>query len=130
MLPAIALGGVVGAATRTLVVEVLPAGTIAWGVLVANVVGSAVLGWAATRLLRTSPSGTVRRSLLALTSGFCGSLTTFSGLVVDVAESLRSGSTPTGVVYLMISVALGALAVWAGHRAAAAGFDTAEPVTS
>jgi len=85
----------------------------------ANVVGSVVLGWVATLLLQTPASNDQQRGLLALSSGFCGSLTTFSSFVVDVAENLRSGSLTAGLGSLVASVVLGGLAVLLGHRLAA-----------
>jgi len=129
VLPAIALGGVAGAATRSGIVELLPNGVVPWGVLVANVLGSAVLGWAATRLLQLPAAPRSRRKLLALSSGFCGSLTTFSAFAVDIADSLREGATSWGLGYLVTSAFAGAVAVWAGHRIAAASTPAGPPQT-
>ncbi len=91
LMPFLLLGGITGAAARWTVGELLSSPTST--LLVVNTAGSFILGLAtvightdAGRPLHLSP---VR---LGLTVGFCGGLTTFSALAVDVADRLRDGS--------------------------------------
>ena len=105
---AIGLGGLAGAGTRWALVEVLPTTDIwPWGVLAVNLAGCLVLGylvaaaWSARAELPVS---------LGIGTGFCGSLTTFSALTVDVAEMARDGSWGYAAGYLAVSV-LGGVAL-------------------
>ncbi len=94
LMPFLLLGGITGAAVRWTVGELLSSTTST--LLVVNTVGSFILGLAAvigrtdtdqaSQPLHLSP---VR---LGLTVGFCGGLTTFSALAVDVADRLKHGT--------------------------------------
>lgn len=61
-----------------------------------------------------------KRLLLALSTGFCGGLTTFSGLLLDSLKLLDLGRYPELFVYLSLSIG-GSLciALWAGRKVAA-----------
>lgn len=145
-LVAIAIGGLLGAAVRWLitdaggdavaggwfaydpssVVTVGPAG-FPWRTLVANGLGCLVLGAA----LAVGAAGRGRPRLLrGVGTGFCGSLTTFSTLAVELAGYLRSPTLTRGgppvevatspvraVLYLGASVLVGAMAFVAGRAA-------------
>gem|GEM_PF-1648628 len=126
MLPAIAVGGVLGAGTRALILEVFTTTSPTWFLLAVNVAGCAVLGWAATMLTTLGPTApNARRRLLGLSSGFCGSLTTFSTLAVDTAQYLRWGRPSNALPPLVASIVVGGLAVWVGHRIASGQTSTA-----
>lgn len=78
-----------------------------WGVLAVNLAGCLVLGYLA------AAAWSARAQLpmsLGLGTGFCGSLTTFSALTVDVAEMARDGDWGYAAGYLAVSV-LGGLAL-------------------
>ena len=117
-LPVVAVGGVSGATLRWGLLELLPADPWAWGVLVANCLGCLLLGVLSARLAawRDHPLW------LAAGAGFCGSLTTFSALAVDIAGSLRDGDVGNGGAYLAATMlaGFGALGVGlaAGRRSA------------
>jgi len=81
-----------------------------WATFVVNVVGAALLGYWFT----TIPHTQYRRPLL--TTGFCGALTTFSTVQVELLEMLEAGRLPLACVYLAVSVAAGL----AGAQAATA----------
>ena len=74
-----------------------------------NSVGAFVLGLLIHGLLR----GDDRRGLL-VGVGFCGSLTTFSMLAVDIATDLDHGATADALVLLALSLGLGLIAASAG----------------
>lgn len=115
----------VGGAVGTLVRDVSTSSPVVptmWWVFAVNVVGSAVLGFLGARLARL---GRVNAKLL-LGTGFCGGLTTYSTLAVDVARWFpgvgAGGVQGTGslmgmsfaVYYALFSVICGAIAAFAG----------------
>src|SRR5688572_8462503 len=104
---AIALGGAAGAALRWAVVTSVEAGRFPWPVLALNVAGPALLGV----LLAEEWSHPSARLLLRDVGGigFCGGLTTFSTLSLEVVNRARDGDTWLAVIYAVTSVA-GALA--------------------
>ena len=114
---AVGIGGLAGASARWALVEVLPAADFwPWGVLAVNLAGCLVLGYLAAAAWSARAQLPVS---LGLGTGFCGSLTTFSALTVDVAEMARDGSWGYAAGYLAVSV-LGGVAlavVGAGLRA-------------
>jgi CrcB protein len=106
---AIAAGGAVGAAVRWAVLSAWPvAGGLPWPVLVVNVIGCALLG------VVLAEEWTHPRARLLLHDGagigFCGGLTTFSTVAVEVAAFGRGGRWGLAVVYLGASVVLGVAA--------------------
>jgi CrcB protein len=72
-----------------------------WATFVVNVIGAALLGYWFTTLPHTQ----YRRPLL--TTGFCGALTTFSTVQVELVEMLDAGRLPLASIYLVVSVAAG-----------------------
>lgn len=118
-MPFLLAGGISGAGTRWAVGEVLssPAATL----LTVNTVGCLILG-AVTVLGRTPRTGATATTSpshsspirLGLTVGFCGGLTTFSGLAVDLMSRWRDG---TGGAWTLAvsSVAIGIAAVMVGR---------------
>jgi CrcB protein len=106
-------GGFAGAVLRALVGDWLPhdADVWPWSTLLVNVAGAALLGWLVVRL----PVGGTRRALLG--TGFCGALTTFSTMQLEVLHLLDAGRGGLAVLYVGVSVAAGLAAVaLAGRR--------------
>ncbi len=102
---AVGLGGLAGAGGRWGLVEVLPASdTWPWGVLTVNLAGCLLFGYVAAAAWSARAQLPVS---LGLGTGFCGSLTTFSALTVDVAEMARDGDWGFAAIYLAVSVAGG-----------------------
>ena len=102
---AVGLGGLAGAGGRWGLVEALPApDTWPWGVLAVNLAGCLLLGYVAAAAWSARAQLPVS---LGLGTGFCGSLTTFSALTVDVAEMARDGDWGFAAGYLAVSVAGG-----------------------
>ena len=106
----VALGAAVGAPLRHLVNHwgrehlgtTPPAGTLA-----VNVVGSFVLGLLVV-------SGTTGAPLALLGVGFCGALTTFSTLALEVWDAATGGRRVEATAVVGLSLLLGVGAAWAG----------------
>ena len=97
--PAIALGGIAGAAARWWVHSIWPDGSEWWATVIVNVAGSAILGWLVAADLQ---SGRALATILG--AGFCGSFTTFSTFSVILAEYLQAGRPGAGFLYAALTV--------------------------
>ena len=112
---AVFLGGGIGAvlryltgffAVRFLSVN-LPVATFA-----VNIVGCFILGLLFAFFIDRPEINTFLK--LALTSGFCGGLTTFSTFSLELFEMLKNAQYMQVLVYLTLSLIIGLLAVWVG----------------
>jgi CrcB protein len=112
ILLAIFAGGCAGTLLRVALAEAVPphAGRWPWATFVVNVAGAGLLGWAATHW----PPQRRRRSLVG--TGFCGALTTFSALQLELLHLLDAGRTGVAVAYAVASILAGLVAAWAGTR--------------
>lgn len=109
---AIFVGGVLGALARAGLSDVLPSDgrSWPWATFVANVIGTVLLGFFATRLQERLPPSTFRRPLLG--TGFCGALTTFSTFQIELVVLVRHGHALLAGGYLVGSVAAGLASVY------------------
>ena len=110
-LGAIFAGGFVGAVARSELVQALPyrPGSWPWVTFAINLVGAFVLGYLTTRLQERLPVSAYWRPLLG--TGFCGALTTFSTMQLEILKMLDGGRTGLALLYARASAALGFLAV-------------------
>ena len=115
-LAAIFAGGFLGAVARAELVEALPqgAGAWPWATFLANIAGALILGFAVTRLQRRPPPTPYRRSFIA--TGFCGALTTFSTMQLELLRMFDGGDLALAVAYATVSVAAGIAAVAVATR--------------
>lgn len=113
-LGAIFLGGALGALVRAALAEVLPDPGVGWpwATFLVNVVGAALLGYWFTVLPHTQ----YRRPLL--TTGFCGALTTFSTVQVELVEMIDAGRVALACAYLVVSIVVGLAGVSAATAVA------------
>src|SRR4051795_5889212 len=111
VLAAIFAGGFVGATARAVVAEALPhdSGQWPWATFAVNVAGAFALGYFTTRLHERLPVSAYRRPLLG--TGFCGALTTFSTMQLELLEMLDDRHLGLAVAYALASVCAGFLAV-------------------
>lgn len=106
----VALGAAVGAPARYLTnhwVREHLGGTPAAGTLVVNVVGSFVIG-----LLVGSGASGAPLALVGI--GFCGALTTFSTLALELWDAMSDDRYPQAVANVVLSLGLGLGAAWLG----------------
>lgn len=112
----VALGAALGAPLRYLTnhwVREHLGGTPATGTLVVNVVGSFVLGV-------TVGAGVGAAPLALVGIGFCGALTTFSTLALEIWDALSDDRYPHAAANVTLSLALGLGAAWLGWALARA----------
>lgn len=88
-LAAIFAGGFAGAVLRAALAEGFPhdPGGWPWVTFGVNIAGALLLGYLITRLQERLPLSSYRRPLLG--TGFCGALTTFSTMQVELLEMVR-----------------------------------------
>ena len=106
-------GGGVGSMMRYLCGKLMPAGTgvvatFPWATLAVNVIGCFCIGLFYVLSEKCNLSSDVR---LLLTTGLCGGFTTFSTFSSESLQMLRSGQMLFFIIYIMLSILLGLLAV-------------------
>lgn len=110
-LAAIFAGGFAGAIARAELADAFPygAGRWPWVTLAVNVAGAFLLGYFATRLQERLPLSSYRRPLLG--TGFCGALTTFSTMQIELLRMLDHDRVGLAAAYGLVSVFAGFVAV-------------------
>jgi CrcB protein len=108
---AILAGGSAGALARAGLVEAFPpsAGSWPWPTFAVNVAGAFMLGYFVTRLQERLPLTRYRRPFLG--TGFCGALTTFSTMQVEILKMIDRGHYGLAAGYAAASIAAGFTAV-------------------
>ena len=84
-----------------------------WGTMAVNVAGCFLIGLLSGLSLGGQISPTTK---LILVTGFCGGFTTFSTFMNENLLLGRDGSILSAVLYTLLSLALGLLAVVAGYQ--------------
>jgi fluoride exporter len=104
---AIGIGGALGAWARVGTDQLIgpPGHGWPWATFAVNVAGCLVLGYMIARLLERLPPSTYRRPLLG--TGFCGALTTFSTMQVELLDLVRAQRAALAVGYAAASLAAG-----------------------
>ena len=121
----VASGAVPGALVRWQLVERLgPQLGGPWGAnLLANLVGCFLLGFLSGPLPSRTPL------MLVLGIGFCGSLSTFSGWILDLASFQHQGQGLGGLALVLTSLGLGLLAALGGRACSRRLFGGRQPQT-
>jgi CrcB protein len=110
---AIYIGGVLGALARVGLAEATPhaPGGWPWGTFAVNMVGALLLGYFFARL-GDHPEDSLAHPFLS--TGICGTLTTFSTLQLELFEMVDGGHLGRASVYLGATLVAGFLCVRAG----------------
>lgn len=108
------VAGSLGAVVRYLLSRAYPVrpGHLPGGILIVNVVGSAVAGVALGLAERAALSADWR---LVIVTGFCGGLTTFSTWSVETIELADGGRWRAAVLNVLVTLVLGFGAAGAGY---------------
>ena len=106
---AIFVGGCAGALARAGLAHAYPAGTgWPWATFAVNVAGAFILGFVVAHV-QARRSWPYLRPLVG--TGFCGALTTFSTVQVELVDMLDAGRTGMAAAYALTSIAAGYAAV-------------------
>lgn len=111
----IAAGGAIGAVARYLVVIAaaqLWGVSFPWGTVIVNVVGSFILGVLVETMALFWSVGESMRAFLVV--GMLGAFTTFSAFSLDVVVLYQRGDLAVAMAYVLASVVLSVLALFAG----------------
>ncbi len=105
-LAAIYAGGVLGALARVGLAEAAPhgVGEWPWATFVVNMAGALLLGYAFARL-RDHPEDSLAHPFL--TTGICGTLTTFSAIQLELFELVEGGYLGLAAAYAAATLAAG-----------------------
>lgn len=105
-LAAIYLGGVLGALARVGLAEAAPhgAGSWPWATFAVNMAGALLLGYLFARL-RDHPEDSLAHPFL--TTGICGTLTTFSTMQLELFEMIDGGHLGLATAYVAVTLAAG-----------------------
>ena len=111
------LGGGLGAASRhgvNLAAARLLGAGFPWGTFIVNVAGSLAMGLIAGYLTFKAGAAWTQHVRLLLTTGFLGGFTTFSAFSLDAALLWERGAVGQAAAYVLASVVLAILGLFAG----------------
>lgn len=112
-LAAIYVGGTIGALARVGLAEAAPHSPDAWpwATFSVNMIGALLLGYFVARL-HDHPEDSLAHPFL--TTGICGTLTTFSTLQLELFEMVDAGNLILAAGYVLATLAVGFLSVRLG----------------
>jgi CrcB protein len=114
---AVAAGGAMGSLARFWIaagMTILTGPRFPWGTLLINVLGSFIIGLVAGLTAMPSRVGMHPDVRVFLMVGICGGFTTFSAFSLQSLELLQAGEMVPAVGYMLGSVVLCLVGVWAG----------------
>jgi CrcB protein len=114
VLVVVAAGGALGSLARWGLGEALAGseGSFPWATFIVNVSGSFALGLLMVLVLEVWPPSRYVRPFLGV--GVLGGYTTFSTYALDTRALVVAGRAPAAGLYLLGTLAVGLVAVWAG----------------
>ena len=116
---AIAIGGALGAVSRYLVIGLVTdflGKSFPYGTLVVNVIGSFFIGIVYVIVVQKMHISPELKSIMVV--GFLGAFTTFSTFSLEAFNFINEGLVLNAITYILSSVILCIISVWAGVSAA------------
>ena len=112
---AVGLGGFAGSVLRYLIglVPLRPQSGFPAKTFLINILGSFAIGLIAAAAAKNKDLNP--NLILFLKVGICGGFTTFSSFALETSDLLKAGAAPTAVLYAVLSMAAGVLAVMAAQ---------------
>lgn len=112
----VGIGGFIGAVCRYLIGLIpLKEGTIfPIKTLIVNILGCFIIGIIAA--LAAKNNSLNPKIILFLKVGICGGFTTFSSFALETSDLMKSGNIDISLFYIILSIVLGLLAVFAGQK--------------
>ncbi|MCX8112070.1 MAG: CrcB family protein [Bacteroidia bacterium] len=112
LLIGISLGAAGGALLRYWIQRILNLSLLSpGGTFLVNIIGSAILGFVAGGF----PQKVGSPLYYAVTAGFCGSLTTFSSITLEIFEMLRLQEGLRAMMYIVLTLGLGLMGFAGGY---------------
>jgi CrcB protein len=111
----VSAGGAVGSGFRyltTILSQKVIGQNYPWGTFIANILGCLFIGILIGYFTKSQINNHDLRLLLV--TGFCGGYTTFSAFALENVTFLQQGNIAYTILYLLMSVVLGMLAVIVG----------------
>lgn len=111
----VGIGGFIGAVCRYLIGMIpLKEGCVfPIKTFMINIAGSFLIGMVAALAVKTDCLDS--RIVLFLKVGLCGGFTTFSSFALETTDLMKNGKIHLAVIYTVLSITLGILAVFAGQ---------------
>lgn len=108
---AVGLGGFIGAVIRYLIslIPIKNPYSFPINTFIINIAGAFAIGCIAYAMSKNQNIDS--RLILFLKVGICGGFTTFSTFSLETAELIKNGSVLIAVIYVVLSVVIGAFAV-------------------
>lgn len=106
-------GGSIGAALRYGISMLWKTESFPYSTLAINIAGSFLIGIIFALSTRNVVPGHLQ---LFLATGFCGGFTTFSAFSLENMQLLKSGNYSLALTYILLSVVICMLAVFAGFK--------------
>ncbi len=116
---AIAIGGALGAVSRYLVIGLVTdwlGKSFPYGTLLVNVIGSFLIGVLYVVVVQKMHVSPELKSIMVV--GFLGAFTTFSTFSLEAFNFINEGLVLNAITYILSSVILCIISVWAGVSAA------------
>lgn len=109
-------GGFIGAVLRYVIglIPLREGGAFPVKTFLINILGSFVIGMIAALALKNDTCNP--RTVLFLKVGICGGFTTFSSFALETGDLVREGNARVALLYAVLSVATGVIAVFAGQK--------------
>ncbi|MDO4942488.1 MAG: fluoride efflux transporter CrcB [Lachnospiraceae bacterium] len=113
---AVGAGGFIGAVCRYLIglIPLNTSSSFPVKTFVINIVGSFLIGMIAAMAVKDHSFNS--RLVLFLKVGICGGFTTFSSFALETGYLMENGNTAIALLYAVLSVIIGVLAVFAGQE--------------